>query len=142
DILLLELTGVADPGDVVAIAKGPAFAERIGDIRVITVLDAEYVLDYNSIFASDRQLVKTLRRQIASAGLVIVNKTDLINPNISGKIEKAVRKLNEKAEILYSVRSHIDTAALLAGMRPNEEPPSAASPFRVLSGHPPADGKP
>lgn len=140
DVLFVELTGVADPQEIADVFAHPDLAERIDIKRIITVLDAEYTLDYNNLFLSDRRLIRTLRRQIEGADLLVVNKTDLVSPRKLAKIEPFVRRHNGHAELVHAVRCEIGLAPLLDGIAPAGLKPSRAH-FPVLhdhSGHSPA----
>jgi G3E family GTPase len=131
DLILIELTGVANPEEIAAVLA-ESFRHEIQGGQVITILDAEHMLDYNSIFASDRQLILTLRRQIAVADLILVNKTDLASAHKLGKIEKVVRKQNERAPILYTVHSQMDVASLFEGITTSRNPPRPSKVFHVV----------
>lgn len=128
DFIFIELTGVANPEEIADILA-ESFRNEVENKRIITVLDAEHTLDYNSIFAADRQLVRTLRRQIEVADLILVNKKDLASSQALAKIEKVVRKQNEHAEILYTVHSEINVASLLEGITPHKNLTNPAEEF-------------
>lgn len=108
DVVLIELTGVANPEEIVDVLSEPSLAQRLQLHKIITVLDAEHALDYNSIFASDRSLVNTLRRQIEVADIILVNKCDLIVNKKRTKLESMVRKQNPLATLLFTIRSQCD----------------------------------
>lgn len=135
DVLLVELTGVANPEEVVDALTEPALLGRVRLKQIVTVLDAEYTLEYNSIFSSDKDLVRTLRRQMEVADLILVNKTDLVDAHTLQKIEKTVRKHNPLAPLLYTQRSKLDPDILLRGIeRAPEGTAPARQPFRVVKG--------
>lgn len=112
DIIFIELTGVANPEEIADALTEPVLVGKVHLHRIITVLDAENVLEYNNIFASDRELIYTLRRQIEVADQLVVNKTDLISNKEQAKIEKAIRKQNPQAPIEYTTFSKIDLAMI------------------------------
>lgn len=116
DFLLVELTGVANPEEVADALTEPGLVGKVALMRIITVLDAEHVLEYNSIFSSDRSLIHTLRRQIEAADCILVNKTDLVDQGKLLKIEKAVRKQNPLAPVSYTTNSQADCGLLLDGV--------------------------
>lgn len=135
DVLFVELTGVANPEEVVDALTEPALLGRVLLKQIVTVLDAEYTLEYNSIFASDKDLVRTLRRQIEVADVILVNKTDLVDPHTLQKIEKTVRKHNPLAPLLYTQRSRLDPDILLRGIEPIPDGTvQTRQPFRVVKG--------
>ncbi|WP_405110594.1 GTP-binding protein [Paenibacillus sp. FSL K6-1217] len=116
DIIYIELTGVADPDEIAKSLLAPALADRLQLHHAITLLDAENALEYSSRFSSDKQLVHTLRKQIMTADLIIVNKSDLVEPETLWKIEKMVYKQNSESEIVFTHYSQINLAPLLTGI--------------------------
>ncbi|WP_342477569.1 GTP-binding protein [Paenibacillus sp. FSL H7-0350] len=116
DIIYIELTGVADPDEIAKSLLAPALADRLQLHHAITLLDAENALEYSSRFSSDKQLVRTLRKQITTADLIIVNKSDLVEPETLWKIEKMVYKQNSESEIVFTHYSQINLAPLLTGI--------------------------
>ena len=89
--------------------------------RIVTVLDAEHVLDYNSIFSSDRELIRTLRRQIEVADIIVGNKFDLISNRTADKVKALVRDRNGSALFIQSVRCEIDGGHVLDGITASGE---------------------
>jgi G3E family GTPase len=133
DLILIELTGVANPEEIAEVLGEPDLHAQTRLNRIITLLDAENVLDYNSVFATDKLLVDTLRRQMTAADLLIVNKTDLVSAKQLAKVEKAVRKFNEQATLLHAVNSAIDLDVLFHGISVQERPAEALPPLRAHS---------
>ncbi|MFD1178999.1 CobW family GTP-binding protein [Paenibacillus puldeungensis] len=117
DLLLLELTGVANPEEIVDQLTEPGLITRVYLHRVITLIDAEHALEYNSIFASDKQLVRTLRGQISTADELIINKTDLVPPTHNGRVTEMLRKYNPDGRIHYAVKANVSLAPFFQGMR-------------------------
>ncbi|WP_150266856.1 CobW family GTP-binding protein [Paenibacillus tepidiphilus] len=126
DIIFIELTGVADPGEIAEIVQADAFAGRLKLHYTVTLLDAEHALEYSSRFSADKQLVRTLRKQLSSADLIVVNKSDLAEQETLWKIERTVRKYNSDSEVIFTHYSRINLAPLLAGVLP-QVPRSAAA---------------
>ncbi|MBP1992505.1 CobW family GTP-binding protein [Paenibacillus eucommiae] len=136
DIVFIELTGVANPEEIADALTEPGLLGLVKLNQIITLLDAEHMLDYNSIFSSDKQLVRTLRRQMEVADLLIVNKTDLVTSRVLVKIEKAIRKHNEKAQIVYAKHSQIDVQSLLSAILPHAHSPLPVRSFRMVQAAP------
>ncbi|MNN26747.1 CobW/HypB/UreG, nucleotide-binding domain [compost metagenome] len=103
--------------------------------RIITLVDAENVLEYNSIFSSDKQLVHTLRRQIDVADMIIINKKDLVNDSHLSKVIKVVEKYNDKARIFNTIHAQVDYVPLLDGLKPLNLPVKKSSAFKMLPKH-------
>ncbi|OZB94424.1 GTP-binding protein [Paenibacillus sp. XY044] len=126
DVIVIELTGVADPDEIRRTLQEPELAGRVRHHYTVTMLDAENVLEFNSRFSADKELVRTLRKQIESADLVAVNKQDLAAPGTIGKIENMIRKHNPEAAIVYTEYSRIDLSSLLDGVHRRRESKAAA----------------
>jgi len=120
DVIYMELTGVADPEEIIKLLEEPPLRDRLKLHYTVTVLDAENTLEYNSRLSADKQLVRTLRKQLATGDLIIVNKSDLVEQETLWKIEKAVRRQNADAEIVFTHYSEINLVPLLAGIVPRE----------------------
>lgn len=104
DLLFIELTGVADPEEIAEALSEPALASQLTLYRIITLIDAENALEYNSFFSADKSLIRTLRSQIHIADDLIINKSDLVSLSQRGKITEMVRKYNTAAPIYFTVR--------------------------------------
>lgn len=123
DVIFIELTGIADPGEIKAEIDSPRWKARLVRRRSVTILDAEHVLDYNSRFSSDRQLVRTLRRQMEIADLLIINKCDLAEQETLWRIERMLDKHNPEAERVFTHYGRLQTGKLLEGILPRRLAP-------------------
>ncbi|MFD1776349.1 CobW family GTP-binding protein [Paenibacillus rhizophilus] len=123
DVIYIELTGVADPVEIAQALREPCWESRLSVHSLVTMVDAENVLDYNSRLSADKQLVRTLRSQLAAANLIIVNKSDLVEQETLWKIEKLIRKRNAAADIEFTIFSRIGLNPLLDGIAPREKQP-------------------
>ncbi|MEK4349826.1 GTP-binding protein [Paenibacillus sp. FSL R5-0475] len=120
DAIYIELTGVANPEEIAKTLQETALQEKVELHFTITLLDAENALEYNSRLSSDKQLVRTLRKQLSTADLIVVNKSDLVEPETLWRIEKGVRKQNSEAEIVYTHYSEINLSPILSGIIPRK----------------------
>lgn len=120
DVLFIEPTGVADPGELAEIIRAPRWRNRLELLHLLTVLDAEHALDYASLFSADRHLVRTLGSQLAVSDWVVINKTDLCGPDRLGKTQAMVRRRNPDAQVVLTVRGEFDSRPLLDGIRKRE----------------------
>ncbi|MNW29793.1 putative metal chaperone YciC [compost metagenome] len=133
DVILVELTGVANPEEVIDTMSEPELLHKITLHKIITVLDAEHVLEYSSIFSSDRELVHTLRRQLDIADIVLVNKQDLVSHAQLSKVERLIRKHNEQAVIFHTIYGQFQQEAVIEGLVPLQLQASASAAFKVVS---------
>jgi G3E family GTPase len=133
DILLIELTGVANPEEVADALTEPGLLHIVELKHIVTVLDAEWFMDNNSIFNRDLALVHTLRRQIEVADTVLVNKIDLVTPFKLPRIEKAVKKQNDTAAIYFTKQSEMNVEGIFAGLQPiTYSVPTIKMSFKVI----------
>lgn len=85
DHLVIELSGVADPTQVVPWARSPGF--RLD--AVVTMVDAEQFMDRSV----DPLTSPLINRQLEAADLVLVTKTDLVDDATRDQVTDRVRQL-------------------------------------------------
>lgn len=107
DYILIETTGVANPGPIISeLWTDDGENSEIGSIRldgVITIVDSlnlEYYLQSNDT-AMD------ISAQIAFADRILLNKIDLITPEKIPAIEALVRSMNGSAEIRHTTYAEV-----------------------------------
>ncbi|KAK7934282.1 hypothetical protein WMY93_005178 [Mugilogobius chulae] len=113
DYILLETTGLADPGAVASMFW--VDAELGSDIYldgIVTVIDAKYGLQQLSEEKAEG-LVNEAARQIALADLTIINKTDLVKNEELIQLKDVVRSINGLVKILETQRSRVDLSEVL-----------------------------
>jgi G3E family GTPase len=87
DIMLIETTGVANPSDLDRDLKLPIFGGSFQLRDKFCVVDAENFLDtYESFLAIEKQL--------ASSDVFIINKLDLVTPEVVDQIRAIVESFN------------------------------------------------
>lgn len=108
DILLIETTGLAEPGPVaqVFIAE-PDLAEKFQLNAVVSLVDAEYVL--KQLDMSD-----ITGLQIGFADILVLNKTDRVDDQEIQTILTRLTGINAQATLLLSEYGNIDVETLLA----------------------------
>jgi G3E family GTPase len=107
DAIIIETTGLADPGPVAQtfFVDDDVKAKTRLD-SVTTVVDAKHVLQ--SLSHS-----REAREQIAFADQIVLNKTDLVSPDELAQVETRLRRLNPLAQIHRAERSNVALAAIL-----------------------------
>lgn len=113
DYILLETTGLADPGAVASMFW--VDAELGSDIYldgIVTVIDAKYGLQQLSEEKAEG-LVNEAARQIALADLTIINKTDLVSGEELERVKDIVRSINGLVKIVETQRSRVDLSEVL-----------------------------
>lgn len=107
DAVLVETTGLADPGPVLqSFFVDDELKERYRLDAVITVVDARHAGPHLNDSPE-------ARRQVAFADVVLLNKTDLVGPEALEALERRLRSLNPLARLYRTVRAGIDPARIL-----------------------------
>ncbi|KAM9206633.1 zinc-regulated GTPase metalloprotein activator 1B isoform 2-T2 [Dugong dugon] len=107
DYILLETTGLADPGAVASMFW--VDAELGSDIYldgIVTVVDSKYGLKHLAEEKADG-LINEATRQVALADLIIINKTDLVPAEDLSQLRTAIRSINGLGKILETQRSSL-----------------------------------
>lgn len=107
DYLLVETTGIADPGPVAqTFLNIPQLQQFVRLDSIITVVDAEQI---------EQQMrdTETAREQIAMADFLLLNKTDLVDETHLQRIEEKARELNPHAQIFRTSQSQVNLKELL-----------------------------
>ena len=131
DYLLIESTGISEP---VPVAQTFSYIDEESGIdlsrfsyvdTMVTVVDCfNFMKDFGSSeLLADRELtdmegdyrtiVNLLTDQIEFANVIILNKTDLVDPETLGFLKSAIYKLNPEAKILHSEFSKIDIKEII-----------------------------
>jgi G3E family GTPase len=124
--VVLETTGLADPGPVLQTLAGDAMVAatfRLGGVW--TTLDAVHA-------ASSLDRYPESLRQVAMADLLLLTKTDLVEADALPAVKSRVRRLNQDARLI-DVRAGHDLPTLLTG--PDVEHGRAVTPFQAGEDH-------
>jgi len=107
DGILIETTGLADPGPVAqTFFVDEDVAKRAKLDSIVTVVDAKHLpqrlKDSNEA-----------EEQIAFADVILLNKTDLVSKEELKKVEHAIRRINAFAKIVYTERCKVELDQVL-----------------------------
>ena len=104
--IVIETTGLADPVPV---------AQQLLDPRAATAirLDALVALVDAANFDRNLDAAEQAYAQIVSGDILLVNKTDLVTPDVVNQIEAGLRRLNARARILRCTRGQVDLDLIL-----------------------------
>ena len=146
DHLLIETTGVADPGPVLTTLRLPEFGNSIRVDAVVTVVDAASVArSLSALTKPDAPLdvsddlppsddPECFKLQLASADLLVVNKTDLLPVKALERVREQLEKQAPHARQLTCERGRLAPELLITPRMPDmptahEEPapPDAAA---------------
>ncbi len=106
DYVLVETTGLADPGPVAQTFFMPELAKTLRLDAIVTVVDAKHI-------ETMLDEAPEAPRQIAFADVVLLNKTDLVAREELERLEERIHKMNSIAQIIRTKRAEIDFAKVL-----------------------------
>jgi G3E family GTPase len=107
DSVLIETTGLADPGPVAqTFFTDEEVKESFALDGIITVVDAKHV----GLHFDD---TREVREQIGFADVILLNKTDLVTGGELEKTEARIRKMNPVAKLYRTENSAIDLSKVL-----------------------------
>jgi G3E family GTPase len=106
DHLLIETTGLADPGPVIQtfFMDDDVQAQTALD-AVVTVVDSKHIWQH---WDSDEA-----KEQIAFADVILLNKTDLVEPAQLDELEHRIRSMNAMAKIYRTQNAQVGMEVLL-----------------------------
>jgi len=112
-MILIETTGLADPAPVAQTFFADDFVQQKLTLDgIISVVDAKHIiqhLDEEKPEGVENESVE----QIAFADRILLNKTDLVEPEYLVEVEKRIRMINEKVQIQRCQRSKVNMDFLL-----------------------------
>jgi len=107
DYLLIETTGIADPGPVAqTFLNIPQLQQLVRLDSIITVVDAEQI-------TKQLKETETVGEQIAMGDFLLLNKTDLVDEAALKDTEQQLRALNPHARIFRTNQSQVNLRELL-----------------------------
>lgn len=96
EYLIIETSGVSDPWAVVETFELPELRPYFNIDSVITVVDAEYVLQ-------QKHYEDLIVDQISAADIVVLSKVDLVDADRRATVEEWIRRIVPRARILPAV---------------------------------------
>jgi len=113
DYILLETTGIADPGPVASIFW---LDEELGsDLYldgIVTLVDAKHCLAQVSEERPEGVVNEALQ-QIATADVIVLNKLDLVSSSELERVESSVKSINGASKIMKTEQSKVDLDSIL-----------------------------
>ena len=107
DGILIETTGLADPGPVAqTFFTDDEMKAAFRLDGIVTVVDAKHI--WQHIDDTDEA-----QKQIAFADVLILNKSDLVPPAKLDQLEARIRRMNSAARILRAQNADVPLAAVL-----------------------------
>jgi G3E family GTPase len=108
DHLLIETTGIADPGQVIDLFVSNDYVSRNFTLTSVICLADSSKLDKTLL--NEPEVVK----QIALSDIVMLNKIDLLKGKDLGELRKLVSEVNPMAEILETSHAHTNGTPVLS----------------------------
>ncbi|MCP6761031.1 MAG: GTP-binding protein [Fischerella sp. CENA71] len=106
DHLVIETTGLADPAPVIqTFFVDEDMREQLELDALVTVVDAKHIWQH---WEADEA-----QEQIAFADVILLNKTDLVTPDVLDELERRIRGMNAMAKIYRTRDSQVAMDALL-----------------------------
>ncbi|MFD4404028.1 GTP-binding protein [Nocardia sp. NPDC058499] len=130
DQLVIESTGISEPMPVAATFEwefedGFSLGELARLDTMVTVVDASTFLteitrgetlaarNLEAGVGDERGIADLLADQVEFADVLLINKTDLVSPQIVGAVEAAVRRMNPRAELIRTSNGIVDLSEVL-----------------------------
>ncbi|KAJ1797608.1 hypothetical protein LPJ56_006947, partial [Coemansia sp. RSA 2599] len=114
DYILLETTGLADPGNIATMLWSN---EELGsDIRldgIVTMVDSKNLRIQLDEKVPEGQTMNEAQKQIAFADRIVLNKADLVKPDELEDIERIVLDINGTAKVSKSAFAKVDLDSIL-----------------------------
>jgi G3E family GTPase len=104
ELILVEATGVAEADALVYEVEDNLSQVRLDG--VISMVDAYACIRHTSVGY-------TTRTQLQVADVVVINKVDLVSTEDLAEVEAQIRRYNDTALLLQTVRCHLDVDRLL-----------------------------
>ena len=130
DYLLIESTGISEPlpvaetftfplddgislGDVAQLDTMVTLVDARNILRELETLDTLAERSMGMTPDDERTIADLLVDQIEFANVLVLNKTDLVEPDEVHRIEALLRRMNPHAEIIRTRFGHVPLAAIL-----------------------------
>ena len=106
DSILIETTGLADPGPVAqTFLADEEMRQKLRLDGIVTVVDAFHVLQHWK--------TKEVQEQIGFADVILLNKTDLVSPADLDALEARIRAMNTQARVYRTNNAVVDLDKVL-----------------------------
>jgi len=107
DFILIETTGLADPGPVAqTFFADDAVRDAARLDGIVTVVDAKHA-------AQQLGRSKEVTEQIAFADVILLNKLDLVPAEEVEKLEARIKRMNSMAKVYRTTRAQVDLDRVL-----------------------------
>ncbi|KAJ3126820.1 hypothetical protein HK098_007114 [Nowakowskiella sp. JEL0407] len=123
--IILETTGLADPGPVIQVVAGDSYLSEYFYIdQVVTVVDSQHFKARVILSTSEDSLYKNESlAQVQNADLVIVNKSDLVSVSELDNIKEYLSTLSNSPTVITTTFSKIPLQTIRPKQSERSPPP-------------------
>jgi G3E family GTPase len=119
DFLVVETTGIAQPGEILDVLCTPPLIDFCRVRSIMTVVDAGF-------FQAREVLGPFYARQIQGADILLLNKVDLVEGTRVQEVEGSLREMNPSARIFPTVHCAVDVSSLTGISSATRQKPAQA----------------
>lgn len=112
DYLVVETTGLADPGPIIETFLRLR-ASRFRLDAIVTMVDAKATQRYWKQEQESYDFPIELQRQALYADIIVMNKVDVATKDECNRLERALTGINEEATVCSCVKADIDLGKIL-----------------------------
>ncbi len=113
-LVLVEATGIAEPRDLAAILAIPTLVERF-------TLAAQVCLVDPAVLPKVAHTLRSARAQVETAGLVLINKTDICDLKTIDQAERLIQRLHPGVPMLRCRYGKVDAERILGAISPQTQ---------------------
>jgi G3E family GTPase len=110
DVVFIEATGVANPMEILDGVTEASLYMKVELKGVIAVVDAAHLQEQMEKGAG--KTYRLMEEQIRCASVLILNKTDLVDPSKLDTLEDALKEWNPHAPLIRAVRAEVEPELL------------------------------
>nr|WP_322904052.1 CobW family GTP-binding protein [Paenibacillus sp. SGZ-1009] len=108
DMIVIEASGVANPVEILDAVTEISLYHRMELRNLITVVDAKHL--WKLYEQQQGKTYRLMQEQIRAASILIVNKSDLVQPEQLEQVQNIARRWNPYAPLYMTVRCELERA--------------------------------
>lgn len=112
DAVIIETTGLADPGPVCVSFKMPQLSRHFRVDGIVCLVDSKYI-ESHLLEKRNKGAVNESAQQLGFADKILLNKVDLVSRRDIVRIKKTIRNVNGFAELIETTQSCVPLDRIL-----------------------------
>ncbi len=108
DVIVIEASGVANPVEILDAVTEISLYHRMELRNLITVVDAMHL--WQLYEQQQGKTYRLMQEQVRAASILIINKSDLVEPEQIQQVQEIARRWNPYAPMHVTVRCELDRA--------------------------------